>query len=57
MKKNKTTLPFLDVLFIRDCEKRNTNIYRNDTHNDLYLHWNSFTPINYLIRTNCLRDK
>ena len=51
------TLPFLDVLFIRDCEKRNTNVYRNDTHNDLYLHWNSFTPINYLIRTNCLRDK
>ena len=41
------TLPFLDVLFIRDGEKLNTTVYRKDTHNDLYLHWNSFTPISW----------
>ena len=39
------TLPFLDVLFIRDGEKLNTTVYRKDTHNDLYLHWNSFTSV------------
>ena len=38
---------FLDVLFIRDGEKLNTNRYRNDAHDDLYLHWNSFTPISW----------
>ena len=38
--------PFLDVLFIRDGEKLNSTVYRKDTHNDLYLHRNSFTPIN-----------
>ena len=41
------TLPFLDVLFIRDGEKLNTTVYRKDTHNDLYLHWNSFTPVSW----------
>ena len=41
------TLPFLDVLFIRDGEKLNTAVYRKDTHNDLYLHWNSFTPVSW----------
>ena len=39
------TLPFLDVLFIRDGEKLNTTVYRKDTYNGLYLHWNSFKPI------------
>ena len=39
------TLPFLDVLFIRDGEKLNTIVYRKDTQNDLYLHWNSFTSV------------
>ena len=28
------TLPFLDVLFIRDGEKLNTTVYRKDTYND-----------------------
>ena len=41
------TLPILDVLFIRDGEKLNTTVYRKDTHNGLYLQWNSFTPINW----------
>ena len=41
------TLPYLHVLFIRDGEKLNTIVYRKDTQNDLYLHWNSFTPISW----------
>ena len=41
------TLSFLDALFIGDGENLNTAVYRKDTHNDLYLHWNSFTPISY----------
>ena len=32
--KQNTTLPFLDVLFIRDGEKLNTTVYRKDTYND-----------------------
>ena len=46
-KKKNNTLPFLDVLFIRDNEKFNTTVYRNDTYNDLYLQWNFFTPISW----------
>ena len=41
------TLSFLDALFIGDGENLNTAVYRKDTHNDLYLHWNSFAPISY----------
>ena len=41
------TLPFLDVLLIGDSEKLNTTVYRKNTHNDLCLHWNSFTPISW----------
>ena len=41
------TLSFLDALFIGDGENLNTAVYRKDTHNDLYLHWNSFTPISW----------
>ena len=41
------TLRFLDVLFIRDGEKLYTTVYRKDTHNDLYIHWNSFIPISW----------
>ena len=43
--KQSNTLPLLDVLFITDGEKLNTNVYRKEAHNDQYLHWNSFTPI------------
>ena len=41
------TLPFLDVLFIRDGKKLNVTVYRKDTHNDLYPHWNSFKPVSW----------
>ena len=41
------TLPFLDVLFIRDGEKLNSTVYRKDTYNYLYLQWDSFTPISW----------
>ena len=32
--KQSNTLPLLDVLFIRDGEKLNTNVYRKEAHND-----------------------
>ena len=41
------TLPFLDVLFIRDGEKLNSTVYRKDTYNYLYLQWDWFTPISW----------
>ena len=44
---NYNRLPFLNVLFIRDHEKINTTIFRKDTYNDLYLHWDSFSPISW----------
>ena len=37
------TLPFLDVLLIRDRENLKNTAYRKDTQN-LHLHWNSFNP-------------
>ena len=36
---NNNRLPFRDVLFIRDDKKINSMLFRKDTHNDLYLHW------------------
>ena len=38
---------FFDVLLIRDGENLNTTVYGKDTHNDLYIQWNSFTPISW----------
>ena len=38
-RENNNRLPFLDVLFIRDYEKINTTVFRKDTHNERYLHW------------------
>ena len=35
---------FLDVMFIRTNDTLQTNIYRKDIHNGVYLHWNSFAP-------------
>ena len=32
--KQSNTLPLLDVLFITDGEKLNTNVYRKEAHND-----------------------
>ena len=44
---NNNRLSFLDVLFIRYNEKINTTVLRKDTYNDLYLHWDSFSPISW----------
>ena len=44
-------LPFLDVLFIREDEKIHVTVFRKDTYNDFYLHWNSFSPISWKRRT------
>ena len=41
------TLPFLDVLFIRNSNHIHTTVYRKETNNDLYLHWHAFTPISW----------
>ena len=40
-------MPFLNVSFIRDDEKINPTVFRKDTYNDLYLHWDSFSPISW----------
>ena len=44
---NNNRLPFLDVLFIRDDEKINTTVFRNDMYNDLHLDWDSFSRISW----------
>ena len=44
-KENNSQLPFLDVLFIRNGTHLDTTVYRKDTHNDLYLHWDTFAPV------------
>ena len=46
-KKNNNGLAFLNVLFIRGHDKTNITILRKDTNNDLYSHWESFSPINW----------
>ena len=43
-KENNSQLPFLDALFIRNGTHLDTTVYRQDNHNDLYLHWDAFTP-------------
>ena len=39
------TLPFLDILFIRNSDHIHTTVYRKEGSNDLYLHWHVFAPI------------
>ena len=46
-KENNSQLPFLDVLFIRNETHLDTTVYRKDTHNDLYLHWDAFAPVSW----------
>ena len=46
-KENNSQLPFLDVLFIRNGTHLDTTVYRKNTHNDLYLHWDAFTPVSW----------
>ena len=41
------TLPFLEVLFIRNLDHIHTTVCRKETNNDLYLHWHTFTPISW----------
>ena len=43
-KVNNSQLPFLDVLFIRKATHLDTTLYRKDSHNDLYFHWDTFVP-------------
>ena len=37
-------IPFLDVLILRNGSSIETTVYRKFTHNDVYLHWDSFSP-------------
>ena len=46
-KENNSQLPFLDVLFIRNGTHLDPAVYRKDTHNDLYLHWDAFAPVSW----------
>ena len=41
---NDGKLPFLDVLVIRKDYEAETTKYRKSTNNDIYLHWQSFSP-------------
>ena len=41
---NDGKLPFLDVLVIRKDYEVETTVYRKNTNNDIYLHWQSFSP-------------
>ena len=34
-------------MFIRNGTHLDTTVYRKDTQNDLYLHWDAFTPISW----------
>ena len=46
-KENNSQLPFLDVLFIRNGTHLDTTVNRKDTHNDLYLQWDTFAPVSW----------
>ena len=46
-KENNSHLPFLDVLFIRNGTNLDPTVYRKDTHNDLFLHWDAFAPVSW----------
>ena len=40
-------LPFLDMLLMRNHNDITTTVYRKDSNSDVYLHWDSFTPITW----------
>ena len=40
-------LSFLDVLIIRNGQNIETCVYRKPTNTDIYIHWNSFAPIQW----------
>ena len=37
-------ISFLDFLIMRKNNTIETTVYRKETHNDIYLRWESFTP-------------
>ena len=37
-------ISFLDILILRNGNSFETTVHRKSTHNDIYLHWESFTP-------------
>ena len=41
---NDGKLPFLDLLVVSKDYKVETTVYRKSTNNDIYLHWQSFSP-------------
>jgi len=41
---NNDSISFLDVKLIRKLNHIETTVYRKPTHNDIYLHWDSFAP-------------
>ena len=42
---NNGKLPFFDVLLCKSNNNLTTTVYRKETHSNIYLHWDSFTPI------------
>jgi len=44
-------IPFLNVRLIKNNQDIDTTVYRKPTNNDIYLHWNSFTPKSWRIGT------
>ena len=39
--------PFIDMLLMRNHNDITTTVYRKDSNSDVYLHWDSFTPITW----------
>ena len=48
---NNSHLPFLNAFFIRNGPHIDTTVYRKDTYNELYLHWDTFAPVMWKRRT------
>ena len=46
-------ITFLDELIIRNNNTLKTAVYRNKTHNRVYLHWKSFVPLTWKCNTLC----
>ena len=40
-------LPFLNVLLMQNDEDVTTTVYRKEISSNVYLHWDSFTPISW----------
>ena len=44
-------MPFSHVLILRNSSSIESTVYRKFTHNDVYLHWHSFSPNRWRIGT------